>query len=456
MQTVVLAAGRGTRMRPLTDRRPKPMLPVADRPLLAHTLDVAVDDGASRFVIVVGYRDESVRKYVGDTYAGVPVTYVTQDEQRGTADAVRLAAGSLEDGPFVVLNGDALFDPDGISRLYRTGPAVACYRVDDPTQYGVLDVEDGVVSGVVEKPTDPPSDLVNAGAYQFPSAARDWLDVPESERGEHEITDVLEHAADAVDVRAVPLDDWLDVGRPWELLAANEWKLATPNRSTGTGVDHPHADGPGDRNRATTDRSRETSDRSRAADSVTDRTESIDRTGSGSSMARLDVERNPIAGTVSEDATLRGPVVVEPGATIREGVTIEGPVLVRRGATVGPNAYLRGATLVGPDARVGHAVEIKNSLLCSGATVGHLSYVGDSILGRNVNLGAGTTVANLRHDDRPVELTVNGERVSTGRRKFGVVLGDEAKTAIDTALNAGVTLSTGATTTPGETVVRDR
>jgi bifunctional UDP-N-acetylglucosamine pyrophosphorylase/glucosamine-1-phosphate N-acetyltransferase len=105
---------------------------------------------------------------------------------------------------------------------------------------------------------------------------------------------------------------------------------------------------------------------------------------------------------------------------------------------------------------VGHAVERKTSVLMDGATVNHLSYVGDSALSRDVNLGAGTVVANLRHDDEPVEITVKGERVSTGRRKFGVVLGDGVKTAINTSLNAGVTLSTGATTEPGEFVARDR
>ena len=88
--------------------------------------------------------------------------------------------------------------------------------------------------------------------------------------------------------------------------------------------------------------------------------------------------------------------------------------------------------------------------------VPHLSYVGDSVLGERVNLGAGTQVANIRHDGEPVETTVKSERVSTGRRKFGVVAGPDAKTAINTSLNAGVVLSAGATTTPGESVLRDR
>jgi bifunctional UDP-N-acetylglucosamine pyrophosphorylase/glucosamine-1-phosphate N-acetyltransferase len=135
---------------------------------------------------------------------------------------------------------------------------------------------------------------------------------------------------------------------------------------------------------------------------------------------------------------------------------IDGPAYVGAGASVGPNAFVRGATAVGPDAKVGHAVEVKNSVLFEGATVGHLSYVGDSVLGRDVNFGAGTTVANLRHDGADVRMSVKGERRSTGRRKLGVVCGDRVHTGIDTALNAGVVLSTDAATAPGEAVTRDR
>jgi bifunctional UDP-N-acetylglucosamine pyrophosphorylase/glucosamine-1-phosphate N-acetyltransferase len=250
------------------------------------------------------------------------------------------------------------------------------------------------VTGVVEKPADPPSNRINTGAYHFPAEAQSWLDVGESERGELELTDVLERTCGAFDVRAVTFERWLDVGRPWELLAATEWKLADL-------------------------------------------------------VGRTD-------GAVHDDAVLEGTVVVEAGARVRSGVVIEGPALVRAGATVGPNAYLRGATVVGDGATVGHAVEVKNSVLMEGATVGHLSYVGDSVLGRDVNFGAGTTVANLRHDGRDVRVAVKGERVSTGRRKFGVVVGDDVKTGINASLNAGVVLSEGARVDPGEVVTRDR
>jgi bifunctional UDP-N-acetylglucosamine pyrophosphorylase/glucosamine-1-phosphate N-acetyltransferase len=369
------------------------MLPVADRPLVAHTVDAAVEAGADDLVIVVGYEADDVRSYFGDRYRGLDVTYAVQESQEGTADAVRAAREYL-DGEFAVLNGDNLYDPASVAELFENGPALATVEVEDPSNYGVISVDGGVVTDIVEKPADPPTNRANTGAYVFPAQAREWLDVPESERGEYEITDVVARVIEAYDVTPVTLDRWMDVGRPWELLEANEWKIG-------------------------------------------------------------DLERR-IDGDVSEDADLRGDVVVEPGATVEPGVVVEGPALIRSGAELGPNAYVRGATLLGEDTHVGNGVEIKNTVVMADSAVPHLSYVGDSVLGRRVNFGAGTTVANLRHDDADVRITVKGERVSTGRRKFGVVVGDDVNTGIDTNLNAGVVLSTGATTTPGETLTRDR
>jgi len=393
MQTVILAAGEGTRMRPLTDGTPKPMLPVADRPLVAHTADAAVAAGVEELVFVIGYEAEQVRAFFGDQYRGVPVSYARQDEQLGTAHAVAAARPYL-DGPFAVLNGDDLYDPGSLADLLSGGPAVGTYEVADPGAYGVFELDGGEVTGVVEKPEDPPSSMVNVGAYVFPTEAREWLDVPRSDRGEHELTDVLERTIAETAVRTVRIDRWLGVGRPWELLEANEWKLA-------------------------------------------------------------EIERD-LRGTVAAGADLRGAVVVEEGATVESGVVVEGPVLVRSGASVGPNAYVRGRTLLGENVHVGASVEIKNSVLRADTSVPHRSYVGDSVVGLDANLGAGTTVANLRHDDSPVSVTVRGRRVSTGRRKFGVVVGDSVKTGIDTTLNAGVTLPSGARTRPGETVLSDR
>jgi len=370
MYGVVLAAGRGFRMRPLTDRRPKPLLPVGDRSLLEQVFDTAVDV-VDEFVVVTGYRGDAIRESIGESYRDRPVTYVEQEEAKGTAHAIAQAAPVVDDD-FLVLNGDVVVDAS-LPRVLANadGPAVAATEVIDPRAYGVLSTAaDGSLTKIVEKPANPPTNLANVGCYAFTPEVFEYIDrTPESERGEYEITTTIELLLDdghRIDV-APYVGTWLDVGRPWELLEANELAL----------------------------------------------------TELGSDEA--------IAGTVEKGVHLHGSVVVEDGALVRSGAYIEGPVLIREGAEVGPNAYLRGSTVIGPDAHVGHGVEVKNSVLMADASVGHLSYVGDSVLGRGVNFGAGTNVANLRHDDTTVRMTVKGDRVDTGRRKLGAIVGDGAK-----------------------------
>jgi UDP-N-acetylglucosamine diphosphorylase/glucosamine-1-phosphate N-acetyltransferase len=396
MHAVVLAAGEGTRMRPLTADRPKPMLPVAGKPLLEHVLDAcaAVADDA---VVVTGYHAGAVEDHFGDAHAGMDVTYVRQDEQLGTAHAFGVAEPHV-DGRFLALNGDVLVDPGLLGSLARAdGAAMTVQHVENPGNYGVVATDGDRVTRVVEKPADPPSTLANLGIYAFPPDVFADIDgVEESPRGEYEVTDAIQSFADRGG-RVVPGEHdggWRALGRPWELLDANEHLLA-------------------------------------------------------------DLDRR-VEGDVDEGATLDGPVVVEDGARVRAGAYLEGPVVVQSGADVGPNAYVRGSTVLGPDVRVGNAVEVKNAILMAGTHAAHLSYVGDSVLGRDVNLGAGTNVANLRHDDEAVRMQVKGEMVDTGRRKLGVVAADGVKTGIDTSINAGVKLGPGARTTPNETVVRDR
>jgi len=369
------------------------MLPVGEQPLLAHVADGAIRAGADELHFVVGYSGENIRDAFGAEHAGVPIEYHVQNEQRGTAHALQTAEAHLE-GAFAVLNGDNYYDPADLERLFDAGPAIGVHEVSTPSNYGVVSIEGETVTDIVEKPETPPTQLANAGAYVFPETASEQFAVEASERGEQELTDVLARVIENTDISAVELAHWLDVGRPWELLEAN--------------------------------------------------------------TRFLEEVETELAGTVSDDATVSGSVVVEAGATVKSDVTLEGPVLIREGADVGPGAYVRGPAVVGPDAHVGHGVELKETVLMADSSVSHLSYVGDSLVGRGVNLGAGTMVANLRHDDQPVELTVQGERVSTGRRKFGVVIGDGVKTGINTTLYPGVSLSAGAHTNPGDVIRRDQ
>ncbi|MGC6566400.1 MAG: DapH/DapD/GlmU-related protein [Akkermansiaceae bacterium] len=148
-------------------------------------------------------------------------------------------------------------------------------------------------------------------------------------------------------------------------------------------------------------------------------------------------------------------VIVGEGTEILPGVYIEGDVIIGDNCKIGPNCYLRGSTSIGNNCHVGNAVEIKNTILSPGASVGHLSYVGDSYLGAGVNFGAGTTTSNLRHDGANHRSLVDGSLVDTGRRKFGAIIGDKVHTGINTSIYPGRKIGPNATTLPGQVVQSD-
>jgi bifunctional UDP-N-acetylglucosamine pyrophosphorylase/glucosamine-1-phosphate N-acetyltransferase len=168
-------------------------------------------------------------------------------------------------------------------------------------------------------------------------------------------------------------------------------------------------------------------------------------------LAHLDAWPGHPAAQLLEGACLQ----VGEGTTILPGVIISGRVVIGKHCMIGPNCYLRGDTSIGDHCHVGHAVEIKNSILAPRTAVGHLSYVGDSYLDREVNLGGGTITANFRHDGGLHRSKVGSTLVPTGREKLGAIIGRGVHTGINTAIYPGRKLGPGTTTRPGETVSRD-
>jgi UDP-N-acetylglucosamine diphosphorylase / glucose-1-phosphate thymidylyltransferase / UDP-N-acetylgalactosamine diphosphorylase / glucosamine-1-phosphate N-acetyltransferase / galactosamine-1-phosphate N-acetyltransferase len=166
------------------------------------------------------------------------------------------------------------------------------------------------------------------------------------------------------------------------------------------------------------------------------------------------MRESEINGDVHPLAVIEGVVLIGEGTRLLPGVFIEGNVVIGRHCKIGPNCYLRGNTSIGDGCHVGNAVEIKNSILLSKTNVGHLSYVGDSILGERVNFGAGTITSNLRHDGTNHRTLVDGALVDTGRRKFGTIVGDGVHTGIQTTIYPGRKLFPHTSTRPGD-VVRD-
>jgi bifunctional UDP-N-acetylglucosamine pyrophosphorylase/glucosamine-1-phosphate N-acetyltransferase len=393
MQAIVLAAGEGSRMRPLTKNCPKVMLPVAGRPILEEIVIRAKGAGISEFVFVVGYGADAVKAHFGDgSRLGVKVAYVHQKEQLGTGDALACAASATEDR-FLVLNGDVLPDVQSLRRMVEGGrPAVAAKRVPDPGRYGVFLLEGTYMKNVVEKSRNPPSDLANAGIYLLEADIFDVLEKAQiSERGEFELTDGLNMlAALGRKMEVVEIMQWIEVGRPWDLLNASSSIMADQGQQ--------------------------------------------------------------ILSEVEAGVVIKGAVVAGKGTLVRSGSYIVGPVVIGEGADIGPNCYIRPGCSIGNNVRIGHAVEIKNCIVMDGTKIGHLSYLGDSVIGKDCNFGAGTIVSNLRHDGSNVPSYVKGQKVDSGRRKLGVIMGDGVKTGINTTIYPGTVIDPGYRSRPGEVV----
>ncbi len=395
MKAIIFAAGMSTRTHPLTLTRPKPLLSVANKTILEHQLD-ALGPLVDGIVLVVGYRREMIEARFGTNYDGLPIEYVVQEEQRGTGHALATCAGMIDE-PFIAMNGDDIFDPADLKALAQEDQAALATQVDTPQDFGIFEVDaDNRVIRILEKPANPPSNLANVGVYKFtPEIFSILEDTKPSERGEIEITSAIQVLAERGEFSVVQCKGaWLPIGYPWDLLRANTYLLENSFEAI-------------------------------------------------------------IDGEVSNAAHVNGPVSIGIGSEIRPGVVIDGPVCIGENCVIGPNAWLRPGTTIGNGCKVGHAVEIKNSILMDGAKVPHLSYVGDSVIGENSNLGCGTITANYRHDGGNHRAMVKGELIDTGRRKLGVIIGDEVHTGINTSIYPGRKMGPGTSTLPGAIVDRD-
>jgi len=224
MKAVVLAAGKGTRLRPLTDDKPKGMVEVDDKPLLTHCFEQLAELGADEFVVVVGYLKESIIEYYGDSFEGIPITYTHQREQNGLAHALLMVEEHIDDD-FMLMLGDNIFQANlqDVVRRQREDRADAAFLVeevpwDEASRYGVCETNAyGEITDVVEKPEEPESNLVMTGFYTFsPAIFHACKLVQPSNRGEYEISeaiDLLIRSGRTID--AIRIDGWrIDVGYP--------------------------------------------------------------------------------------------------------------------------------------------------------------------------------------------------------------------------------------------------
>ncbi|MBC7097305.1 MAG: NTP transferase domain-containing protein, partial [Methanobacteriales archaeon] len=156
MQAVILTAGEGTRMRPLTLTRPKTMLPIAGKPILQYNIEALRENGIKDILMITGYHESKVKEYFknGDKF-NVNIRYHTQKEQLGTANAIKYARKHVED-EFIVLNGDIITEPatitDLLSHHKKADTTIVLREVEDPSQFGVVKLKEDNIKDIIEKP----------------------------------------------------------------------------------------------------------------------------------------------------------------------------------------------------------------------------------------------------------------------------------------------------------------
>jgi len=325
---LILAGGRGTRLRPITHTSSKQLVPIANKPILHYAIEHMTQVGITDIGMVIGETGEEVRASVGDgSRWGASITYLPQPDPLGLAHCVQIAGPFLGDEPFVMYLGDNMLQ-HGLGPLverFRADPSPAARillcPVADPHRFGVAEVADGRVVRLVEKPTEPVSDLAMVGAYLFTGAIHEAVRaIRPSARGELEIVDAIQWLLDGGHAVGHDLVDgwWLDTGKKDSLLEANRRVLE----------DLP---------------------------------------------VRID-------GTVDDRSDLDGRVVVEAGAVVR-GSTVRGPAIIGRGAVI-VDSY------VGPFSSIGDEVtitgsEIENSVLLERVRIDGVPRLIDSLVGRD-------------------------------------------------------------------------
>jgi bifunctional UDP-N-acetylglucosamine pyrophosphorylase/glucosamine-1-phosphate N-acetyltransferase len=404
LKAVILAAGRGERLWPLTEDTPKPLLPVANKSILERTCEALVSAGIRQIILVVGFRSEKIRDRLGKGEAiSSELKYVRQKTANGTADALGTCSKELHgEETFLVLYGDDYYDSNVPSAFLATarknkGITIGTANVQDASRFGKMQSKRGLITEIQEKASRAEPGQVNAGIYLmdqsiFPAITK----TKRSIRGELELTDavrILIREGKQVHAHSLGVRKWLGISYTWDLLEANEWILES--------------------------------------------------------------EKPVSKGTIEKGVNVRGRVILEEGSVVKAGSYLEGPVHLGKRCQVGPNSYLRPYSSLGDDVKVGAGCEVKNSIVMKGTRIPHLSYVGDSIIGDDCSLGAGTITANLRFDEAEVKTRVRGAWVNSGRKKLGAILGNGVRTGVNVSTFPGVKIGRGAWIGPGAIVDQD-
>ena len=323
MKAVILAAGEGARLWPLTQNQPKVMVHVAGKPILQYVIEALRDSGISEIILVVGYRREKIMSYFEDgSQFGVHISYVSQNRLLGTAHALSKVKGETGH-EFLVLPGDNIINSEVIKDLLHEKKdgewSVALSASRNASKYGVVFMSGSRVRRIVEKPKESRSSIISTGIFLLTEEVFEYIDDAISER-EYALSTVIQSAIPAHVVRGVKTDGvWQDAVYPWDLLDLNATALRMIHGS--------------------------------------------------------------LAGKKEPNVVVKGHVKIGEGTVLRSGTYIEGPVVIGSGCDIGPNAVIMPEVSVGNNCVIGPHTTLETSILMSNCYLGSHSYLSHSVMG---------------------------------------------------------------------------
>lgn len=389
MKAIILAAGKGVYLSPFSDTRPQPMIGVAGRTLLDNSLELLKNSGINDIFVVVGHKGEKLIDALQEhEHDGLNVHCVEQKQSRGIGNAVLQVKNKISPGEyFLLLYGDILSADNIFSKVqqsfhaFKSAVASICLPPSNQQFGNVFLNAQMEITKIIEKPKgNNLGNYVLAGVFILPASFFQLL-----ESAGQSMEKALKKLVAGEGLRASMWeDDWLDVVHPWEILTANKMIMDSWGKS------------------------------------------SIAKTA-----------------MLEANVTLQGTVKIEDGAIIKAGAVIEGPCSIGRDSYIGNNSLIRSYTSLGKNCKVGSGVELKNCVVMDNSQIGRLSFVGDSVLGEDVDIGSGCMTVNRAIDWKPISVKNGKKPASTGMSKLGAFLGDGVAVGAGNMIQPGTVVHSG-------------
>ncbi len=406
MKALVLTAGRGHRLRPLTSNRSKSMLMIAGRPVLSYILESLRANGIQDVICVVGHgREEIMDVFQQGAEHGVRIRYVLQAEPRGVEDAILTAKDELiGEESFLLVNGDVLVEPEMVQRTIDNYNAMGADMsllvtlVPNPEQFGTVRIDrNGLVERLVEKggPEQYVSNYAVAGVSVFPIEA---ISVLEREKTMEAAVSTLIRQGRKI-VATVWEKEWNEFTWPWDILRANRVMIDRLLKGKGTFI----------------------------AESA----------------------------ELHKNVVLEGPVYIGAESVIRPGTTLKGPIYIGKRVYVGNNSLVRDYTSLCDDVTIGYAVEIRNSMVFDRVKLGRMTYLADSIVGSDSCIEAGAQMWNWRPGVQTLYLNEPDGRVLIPFSKFGAIIGDNVVIGVNSSIYPAIRIGENSIISPGCIIEND-